>query len=52
MVILEYFRLSNIKMMVIMYYLELKVYGIEINFVENVSMEFDVEMFSFMYCFM
>ncbi|MGF3083568.1 Smr/MutS family protein, partial [Streptococcus pyogenes] len=52
MAILEHLRLSNIKTMATTHYPELKAYGIETNFVENASMEFDAETLSPTYRFM
>lgn len=52
MAILEHLRLSHIKTMATTHYPELKAYGIETNFVENASMEFDAETLSPTYRFM
>lgn len=52
MSILEHLRLSNIKTMVTTHYPELKAYGIESDYVENASMEFDMVTLSPTYHFM
>lgn len=44
--ILEHLRLMEIKTMATTHYPELKAYGIETEFVENASMEFDTETLS------
>ena len=50
--ILEHLRLMEIKTMATTHYPELKAYGIETEFVENASMEFDTETLSPTYHFM
>lgn len=50
--ILEYLRLMQVKTMATTHYPELKAYGIETEFVENASMEFDTETLSPTYHFM
>lgn len=52
MAILEHLRLTQIKTMATTHYPELKAYGIETDFVENASMEFDTETLSPTYHFM
>lgn len=52
MAILEHLRLLEVKTMATTHYPELKVYGIETDFVENASMEFDTDTFSPTYHFM
>ncbi|MBM7635302.1 endonuclease MutS2 [Streptococcus saliviloxodontae] len=52
MAILEHLRLSQIKTMATTHYPELKAYGIETEFVENASMEFDASTLSPTYRFM
>ncbi|EMC21821.1 endonuclease MutS2 [Streptococcus mutans] len=52
MSILEHLRLSNIKTMITTHYPELKAYGIETEFIENASMEFDMVTLSPTYHFM
>ena len=52
MAILEHLRLTQIKTMATTHYPELKAYGIEAEFVENASMEFDTETLSPTYRFM
>ncbi|MBM7642711.1 endonuclease MutS2 [Streptococcus loxodontisalivarius] len=52
MAILEHLRLSQIKTMATTHYPELKAYGIETDFVENASMEFDATTLSPTYRFM
>ncbi|MFS1663641.1 endonuclease MutS2 [Streptococcus sp. zg-JUN1979] len=52
MAILEHLRLSQIKTMATTHYPELKAYGIETDFVENASMEFDTTTLSPTYRFM
>lgn len=52
MAILEHLRLSQIKVMATTHYPELKAYGIETEFVENASMEFDVNSLSPTYKFL
>lgn len=50
--ILEHLRLMQVKTMATTHYPELKAYGIETEFVENASMEFDTETLSPTYHFM
>lgn len=50
--ILEHLRLSDIKTMITTHYPELKAYGIETEFIENASMEFDMVTLSPTYHFM
>lgn len=50
--ILEHLRLTQVKTMATTHYPELKAYGIETEFVENASMEFDTETLSPTYHFM
>ena len=50
--ILEHLRLIQVKTMATTHYPELKAYGIETEFVENASMEFDTETLSPTYHFM
>lgn len=50
--ILEHLRLMQVKTMATTHYPELKAYGIETEFVENASMEFDTETLSPTYRFM
>lgn len=50
--ILEHLRLMQVKTMATTHYTELKAYGIETEFVENASMEFDTETLSPTYHFM
>lgn len=52
MSILEHLRLSDIKTMITTHYPELKAYGIETEFIENASMEFDMVTLSPTYHFM
>ncbi|CAM2828604.1 endonuclease MutS2 [Streptococcus mutans] len=52
MSILEHLRLSDIKTMITTHYPELKAYGIETEFIENASMEFDLVTLSPTYHFM
>lgn len=52
MAILEHLRLLEVKTMATTHYPELKAYGIETDFVENASMEFDTDTFSPTYHFM
>lgn len=52
MAILDHLRLMQIKTMATTHYPELKAYGIETDFVENASMEFDTETLSPTYHFM
>lgn len=52
MSILEHLRLSDIKTMISTHYPELKAYGIETEFIENASMEFDMVTLSPTYHFM
>lgn len=52
MVILEHLRLLEVKTMATTHYPELKAYGIETDFVENASMEFDTDTLSSTYHFM
>ena len=52
MSILEHLRLSDIKTMITTHYPELKAYGIETEFIENASMEFDMVTLSPTYYFM
>lgn len=52
MSILEHLRLSDIKTMITTHYPELKTYGIETEFIENASMEFDMVTLSPTYHFM
>ena len=52
MAILEHLRLLEVKTMATTHYPELKAYGIETDFVENASMEFDTDTLSPTYHFM
>ncbi|MGE9993057.1 endonuclease MutS2 [Streptococcus alactolyticus] len=52
MAILEHLRLLEVKTMATTHYPELKAYGIEADFVENASMEFDTDTLSPTYHFM
>lgn len=52
MSILEHLRLSDIKTMITTHYPELKAYGVETEFIENASMEFDMVTLSPTYHFM
>ncbi|MFA9494119.1 endonuclease MutS2 [Streptococcus sp. E17BB] len=52
MAILEHLRLSQVKTMATTHYPELKAYGIETAFVENASMEFDINTLSPTYKFL
>lgn len=52
MAILEHLRLLKVKTMATTHYPELKAYGIETDFVENASMEFDTDTLSPTYHFM
>lgn len=52
MSILEHLHLSDIKTMITTHYPELKAYGIETEFIENASMEFDMVTLSPTYHFM
>lgn len=52
MAILEHLRLSQIKTLATTHYPELKAYGIETDFVQNASMEFDVNSLSPTYRFL